>query len=67
MADCPCGLLPDLAKAGMTVGTKHIGRVLFGMSQYARAHVQHPEHYPWYFTADNLASATILLNALEEL
>ncbi|CAE7254918.1 unnamed protein product [Symbiodinium natans] len=53
-------------EAGMTVGTKHIGRVLFGMSQYARAHVQHPEHYPWYFTADNLASATILLNALEE-
>ena len=50
----------------MTVGVKHIGRVLLGMSQYARAHVQHPEQYPWYFTSGNLASATVLLNALEE-
>jgi len=53
-------------EAGMTVGVKHIGRVLLGMSQYARAHVQHPEQYPWYFTSGNLASATVLLNALEE-
>ncbi|CAE7403102.1 unnamed protein product [Symbiodinium sp. KB8] len=53
-------------EAGMTVGVKHIGRVLLGMSQYARAHVQHPEQYPWYFTSGNLASASVLLNALEE-
>ncbi|CAK9012656.1 Hypothetical protein (Fragment) [Durusdinium trenchii] len=50
----------------MQLGVRHIGRVLLGMAQYARAHLQFPDAYPWYFSDANLASARHLMQAIEE-
>lgn len=46
-------------------GVGHVGRVLFGMAQYARAHLQYPEVYPWYYSSDNIRSATVLMTAID--
>eukprot|EP00913_Durusdinium_trenchii_P018805 g17672.t1 len=50
----------------MQLGVRHIGRVLLGMAQYARAHLQFPDAYPWYFSDANLASARHLMQAIED-
>jgi len=47
-----------------TAGVRHVGRVIFGMAQYARAHLQQPEVYPFYFSEVNLDSAQILMKAM---
>ena len=49
----------------LTAGVRHVGRLLFGMAQYARAHLQFPEAYPWYFTDVNLAAARVIMKAIE--
>ena len=49
----------------LVASVRHVGRLLFGMAQYARAHLQHPEAYPWYFTDVNLAAARVLMTAVE--
>ena len=59
-----CRFFKAPAEEAVEVGVKHIGRVLFGMAQYARAHLEQPEAYPLYFSPDNLASAETLLDAL---
>eukprot|EP00425_Heterocapsa_triquetra_P021647 CAMPEP_0195144316 /NCGR_PEP_ID=MMETSP0448-20130528/167836_1 /TAXON_ID=66468 /ORGANISM="Heterocapsa triquestra, Strain CCMP 448" /LENGTH=114 /DNA_ID=CAMNT_0040182783 /DNA_START=105 /DNA_END=446 /DNA_ORIENTATION=+ len=60
-----CRFFKAPAEEGDEAGVKHIGRVLFGMAQYARAHLERPETYPFYFSQENLASADRLLTALE--
>eukprot|EP00927_Polykrikos_kofoidii_P076475 TRINITY_DN73561_c0_g1_i1.p1 TRINITY_DN73561_c0_g1~~TRINITY_DN73561_c0_g1_i1.p1 ORF type:complete len:1091 (-),score=223.38 TRINITY_DN73561_c0_g1_i1:254-3481(-) len=42
----------------------HVVRVLFGMWQYARAHLRHPEAYPFYFQPVDLKSAEAIMDAL---
>lgn len=45
-------------------GVRHVGRVVFGMAQYARAHLQQPEAYPFYFSEVNLDSAKTLMKGI---
>ncbi|CAJ1422255.1 unnamed protein product [Effrenium voratum] len=52
--------------AELTAGVRHVGRLLLGMGQYARAHLQHPETYPWYFNEANLEGARTLMRAIQE-
>eukprot|EP00933_Yihiella_yeosuensis_P010824 TRINITY_DN11767_c0_g1_i1.p1 TRINITY_DN11767_c0_g1~~TRINITY_DN11767_c0_g1_i1.p1 ORF type:complete len:929 (-),score=213.13 TRINITY_DN11767_c0_g1_i1:191-2977(-) len=59
-----CRFFKDPAPEETPAGVGHVGRILFGMAQYARAHLQHPEAFPFYFTPENLASAKVLMGAI---
>ncbi|CAK0910383.1 unnamed protein product [Prorocentrum cordatum] len=59
-----CRFFKAPAQDDEVAGVKHIGRVLFGMSQYSRAHLQRPDAFPFYFSRENLESAEVLLRAV---
>lgn len=57
-----CRFFKEPTEEAATV--KHLSRVLFGMAQYARAHLQMPAEYPLYFTPEELSAARTLMSGL---
>lgn len=59
-----CKFFKTPHEEGIHADVGHVCRVLFGMAQYARAHLQRPDVFPMYFSAENIGSAGQLMDAI---
>lgn len=62
---CPkrqrCRFFKAPAAEEEVAGVPHLNRVIFGMAQYSRAHLEHPTVYPFYFGVPELEAARTLM------